>query len=137
LRATLNLVANDLRRARSVDDPLTNALRQSRSDVRDTGRHCAIYLPVRRCGALARHSLSTTATSCCRTLPNRPDNCTPGGGAARDHRIRQVEITECASSANHGPRHPSTDETVVRQLTVTLTGRLVDNDPDRPSPRAR
>ncbi|MGO4550677.1 type II secretion system protein J [Lysobacter sp. 2RAF19] len=125
LRATLNLVANDLRRARSVGDPI--GLAQGANTFRNIltpGSACAIYayddaiqgpwhlLAVNN-GRLWIRGDSTALTDC--SLGNAPTQLSSD----------QVEIT-----AIRFDRVPSTaPDDFVRQIDVTITGRLVDTNP--------
>jgi prepilin-type N-terminal cleavage/methylation domain-containing protein len=129
LRATLNLVANDLRRARSVEDPLTNYITPvAITDVRTPGGTCAIYgyvvdgatqwhvLRVDNAGHLVLHDVAT-----------RPADCNPGGSPAQLG-SDQIRITNLQFI-----RLPvGVADDFVRHIDVEVTGRLVDTNPNAP-----
>lgn len=126
LRATLNLVANDLRRARSVADPITAALGTNDfREVRTPGDVCAIYAYE---GAPEGpwHTLAVEdGRLMIRGDASRPDACATGGDQLSSD---QVQIT-----ALRFDRIPvgATDD-FVRQIDVTITGRLADTNPSAP-----
>jgi type II secretory pathway component PulJ len=132
LRATLSVIANDMRRARSVDDPLSTALNPTGNPfapVNTANAACAIYAydgavdgpwHVVRLDA-GRIVLQGSAT--------RPANCVVGSTPfvlGSD----QVEITALsftpATTATNPPL--ASDESLAREFTVTIAGRLVDDD---------
>jgi prepilin-type N-terminal cleavage/methylation domain-containing protein len=132
LRATLAVIANDLRRARSVDDPLSTALVPGGNPfgaVSTANAACAIYAydgaidgpwHVVRLDA-GRIVLLGSAT--------RPANCTSGSSPfvlGSD----QVEITELTFTPTTTATTPplASNESIVREFTVTIAGRLVDDD---------
>jgi type II secretory pathway component PulJ len=133
MRATLAVIANDLRRARAVDDPLSMAAvpggNPYRSVVTSTAG-CVVYAYD---GAIdgpwhvikldgGRVVLQGTAT--------RPASCSPAG-TPRVLGSNQVEITGLTFTPTTTSSSPplATDESLVREITVTIDGRLVDNDP--------
>jgi prepilin-type N-terminal cleavage/methylation domain-containing protein len=131
LRATLAVIASDLRRARSVEDPLTTALLVSGnpySAMRANGS-CMVYAYdgavdgpwhiVRLENGHIRLEGSTT----------NPATCTPGGTATQIG-SNQVEITDLSFTPTTTSSVPplATDETVVRQFDISITGHLVDAD---------
>lgn len=132
LRATLAVIANDLRRARSVADPLSTAAAINGNPYRAVSTatgSCAIYAYD---GALDGpwHVIKLVAgTIVMQGATTRPANCSPGGtptplGSA------QVEITALTfTPATTSTTPPGfTDESIVREFTVTVTGRLIDRD---------
>ena len=132
LRATLSVVANDLRRARSVDDPLSTALDPAGNPfaaVSTANAACAIYAydgavngpwHIVRLDA-GRIVLQGSAT--------KPANCAVGGTPfvlGSD----QVEITALSFTPTTTASNPplASDESIAREFTVTIAGRLVDDD---------
>ena len=132
LRATLAVIANDLRRARSVDDPLSTALVPTGNPfgaVNTANAACAIYAYD---GAIdgpwhvvrldvGRVVLQGSAT--------KPVNCAVAGTPfvlGSD----QVEITALTFTPTTTATSPplASDEGIVRQFTVTIAGRLVDDE---------
>jgi type II secretory pathway component PulJ len=132
LRATLAVIANDLRRARAVDDPLSIAVAAGGNPFRavDTATAgCVVYAyddaidgpwHVIRLDA-GRIVLQGAAT--------RPATCSPAG-TPEVLGSDQVEITTLtftpATTSTNPPQ--ATDESLVRAVTVTIAGRLVDDD---------
>lgn len=135
LRATLNLVANDLRRARSVGDPMTAALGDNAyrniltpSDALAPGTsECAIYayddaiqgpwhLLAVRDGHLWMRGIDSPLTA-----------CTMGSGQTQLS-SNQVAITEIRFV-----RIPDgISDDLVRQVDVAITGHLIDTNPSAP-----
>ena len=132
LRATLSVVANDLRRARSVDDPLSTALDPAGNPfaaVSTANAACAIYAydgavngpwHIVRLDA-GRIVLQGSAT--------KPANCAVGSTPfvlGSD----QVEITALTFTPTTTASNPplASDESIAREFTVTIAGRLVDDD---------
>ena len=132
LRATLSVIANDMRRARSVDDPLSTALIPTGNPfgaVSTANAACAIYAydgavngpwHVVRLDA-GRVVLQGSAT--------RPVNCAIGSTPfvlGSD----QVEITALSFTPTTTATNPplASNESIVREFTVTIAGRLVDDD---------
>lgn len=137
LRATLALVANDLRRARSVDDPLSVAMAPGGNPymaVSTATAGCIVYAydagddaPVDGPWRVVRLDAGRVVLEATAT---RPPGCASAGtpvvlGSP------QVEITDLrfspATTATVPPT--ATDETLVRTIQVTVTGKLVDDDP--------
>jgi prepilin-type N-terminal cleavage/methylation domain-containing protein len=126
LRATLNLVANDLRRARSVADPLTAAMAPNTfRDIRNPNANCVNYGYQRMDGGEEWHTLAVSN----RQLRMLRETARPGTVSCTlttspKLNSDQVEITEIRFE-----RFPAgaTDD-FVRQINVTVTGRLVDSD---------
>ncbi|WP_161786948.1 PilW family protein [Noviluteimonas dokdonensis] len=124
LRATLNLVANDLRRARSVGDPLTAALGANEfRPVATPGNVCAIY--AYEGAAQGPWHVLGVDSGRLRVLGAgaRPNTCALDG--ATQLSSDQVEIT--AIRFDRVPAGATDD--FVRQIDVTITGRLVDTNP--------
>jgi prepilin-type N-terminal cleavage/methylation domain-containing protein len=121
LRATLNLVANDLRRARSVDDPLGNTLGTNNfHDVLTPGSTCAIYAYDHAIeGPWHTLALSNTGRLMLNGTDTRPDACVAGGAQLSSN---QVQITDIQFDA-HGVR-----DDLVRQIDVTISGRLINTN---------
>lgn len=132
LRATLAVIANDLRRARAVDDPLSIAVAAGGNPFRavDTATAgCVVYAyddaidgpwHVIRLDA-GRIVLQGAAT--------RPATCSPAG-TPEVLGSDQVEITTLTFTPTTTSTNPpqATDESLVRAVTVTIAGRLVDDD---------
>lgn len=136
LRATLSVIANDLKRARSVDDPLgASALTPASNPYRqvdtDTLAGCMIY---GYAGAMngpwhilrlenGRILLEGEAGD------PKPATCDPDG-AATPIGSDQVEITELdfdpPTNMNVNPN--AAHREYVRKITVTITGHLIDDD---------
>ncbi|MUV15720.1 prepilin-type N-terminal cleavage/methylation domain-containing protein [Noviluteimonas gilva] len=132
LRATLNLVANDLRRARSINDPLSAAVGPNPYANIQTpnGNTCAIYgydgmhgartwhvLRVDNNGRLGLRSISDATP---------PANC--GDGTFAQLSSNQVDIRTI--TFQRVPANAPDD--FVRQIDVTITGRLADTNPSAP-----
>jgi prepilin-type N-terminal cleavage/methylation domain-containing protein len=123
LRATLNLVANDLRRARSVGDPLSAALgANAYREVRTPGNTCAIYAYDDAVEGPWHTLALQNGRLMIRGANARPNACVGGGAQLSSD---QVEITDLRFE-----RFPTTaPDDFVRQIDVTITGRLVDTNP--------
>lgn len=132
LRATLSVIVNDMRRARSVDDPLSTALIPTGNPygaVSTATAACAIYAydgaingpwHVVRLDA-GRVVLQGSAT--------RPVSCVLGSTPfvlGSD----QIEITALSFTPTTTATNPpqASNESIVREFTVTIAGRLVDDD---------
>ena len=130
LRATLNVVANDLRRARSINDPLTAAVGANPyASIRTPNNTCAIYGYDGTAGARTWHvmTLDNNGKLGMRTTTNAtaPADCT---GALSQLSSDQIRIT-----AIRFDRVPAgVPDDFVRQIDVTVTGRLVDTNPNAP-----
>ena len=164
LRATLAVIANDLRRARSVDDPLSVAVAIDGNPykaINMANAQCVIYgydLDRDRNDELDEDSWHVirldSSTVHLATYPGpwsvppgtpapAPPGCaTPGPLHDSALGSKQVEITDlrfcvvlptgdCQATTASGPGDPiqPTDETLVREVKVTITGHLVDSDP--------
>jgi prepilin-type N-terminal cleavage/methylation domain-containing protein len=132
LRATLAVVANDLRRARSVEDPLTVAVAAGGNPfaaVSTATAGCVMYayegaldgpwhLIRLDSGAVV---LQATAT--------RPASCSSAGTPVRLG-SEQVEITALTftPTTTSGTPPQATDESLVREVTVSITGHLIDSN---------
>jgi Tfp pilus assembly protein PilW len=134
LRATLAVIANDLRRARGVTDPLTMALAVGGNPykaVNTANGSCVIYAYD---GAIDGpwHVIKLAAgTIVMQGAATKPANCSPAGTPI-PLGSNQVEITALTITPITTSTTPpaSTDESIVRQFTVTITGRLIDQDPE-------
>ena len=131
LRATLAMISNDLRRARSVDDPLST----------DGNLYRAVNTATERCVVYAYHDAANgpwhvvtleSGQVVLHGTPSPPDSCSPDDPATVTAVLGsdQVEIT----NLDFAPDPPGTDETLVRQLTVTIDGHRVDGDPAESGP---
>ena len=142
LRATLAVIASDLRRARSVQDPLTTALLPGGNPYQavsatmpaaDAG--CLLYgydadedkdgVSESRWHILRR---ATVADGSARVVllsfsPTAPADCA-AAGVEVPLGSDQVDITRLVVS----PVTSAADAGVVREVTVTLTGHLIDGD---------
>ena len=126
LRATLAVIANDLRRARSVDDPLTVAVAAGGNPYRAVSTATANCVVYAYDGAIDGpwHVIRLDAGSVVlQGAAARPANCTPAG-TPEVLGSDQVEITELTFT----PSTTVADEELVRAITVTISGRLVDDD---------
>lgn len=143
LRATLSLIAGDLRRARAVDDPLTTAMQAGgnpyqavRASMLSADDGCIVYgydADEDRDGNVEprwhtlRRAAGPAGTSRVVLLSSTtaPANCTALGteiALGSD----QVDITRLVVS----PLTSAADEGLVREFTVTITGHLADDDAD-------
>lgn len=132
LRATLALVANDLRRARSVADPLSTAAAAGGNPyeaVSTSTGNCAIYAYDGAVNGPWHVIKLVGGTIVMQGTATRPTTCSPAG-APTPLGSAQVEITALtftpATTATTPPAF--TDESIVREFTVTITGRLIDRD---------
>jgi prepilin-type N-terminal cleavage/methylation domain-containing protein len=132
LRATLAVIANDLRRARSVEDPLTVAVAVGGNPfaaVSTSTAGCIVYAYE---GALDGpwHLIKLDSGAVVlQGMGSRPASCSPAGTPMRLG-SEQVEITELTFTPTTTASTPplATDESLVRQLTVSITGHLVDTN---------
>jgi prepilin-type N-terminal cleavage/methylation domain-containing protein len=133
LRATLSVVASDLRRARAVEDPLTSALLVGGNPYRAM-RASAGCIRYAYDGAVdgpwhiirlenGRILLEGSAAE--------PANCSPGGTptAIGSDQVEITDLTFTPTTTSSNPPLP-TDEAFVREFTVTITGHLVDANND-------
>jgi len=158
LRAALALVATDLRRARSVDDPMTEAMAvggnryKSVKTVNGPSDYCVIYgyaLDLNHDGVLDNDSWHVIKLDesgpvhglVLLTATSKPANCPPTPSNPPRLSSDQVEISALeirptqqgavivpgtTTSTEPMPPNDPTDERIVRELTVTITGHLVD-----------
>jgi type II secretory pathway component PulJ len=130
LRATLAVIANDLRRARSVEDPLTVAVSAGGNPfaaVSTSTAGCIVYAYE---GALDGpwHLIKMDSGAVVlQGTTTRPASCSPSGSPVRLG-SEQVEITALTFSptTTTGTPPQPTDESLVRELTVSVTGHLID-----------
>ena len=141
LRATLALMASDLRRARAVEDPLTTAMQAGgnpyqavRASMPSAGDGCIIYgydADEDRDGAIeSRWHILRRATGpagnsrvVLLSSTSRPASCSASGTEV-PLGSDQVDITQLVVS----PVTSAADEATVREFTLTLTGHLADDD---------
>jgi type IV pilus assembly protein PilW len=134
LRATLAVIGNDLRRARSVTDPLTTAKATGGNPYKGVSTATAGCIRYAYDGALngpwhvIRRDTTSTPNRIVLVAGNSTVNCTTVGGTPFGS--RQVEITALTFTPTTTSTTPpaATDESVVREFTVSITGRLVDQD---------
>ena len=132
LRATLAVIANDLRRARSVADPLSIAVAANGNPykaVSTATNSCVIY---GYDGALDGpwHVIKlASGTVVMQGAATKPGNCSPGG-TPTPLGSSQVQITALSFTPTTTSATPPdfTDESIVREFTVTITGQLIDGD---------
>jgi prepilin-type N-terminal cleavage/methylation domain-containing protein len=132
LRATLSVIANDMKRARSVDDPLTSAMLVGGNPFRamDTATAgCMVYAYANAVDGPWHIVRLDNGRVVLEGANAEPANCTPGGVSTAIG-SDQVEITALTFTPTTTSNVPPlvTDETVVREFTVTITGHLVDDD---------
>jgi Tfp pilus assembly protein PilW len=141
LRATLSVIANDLRRARAVEDPLTTAMQPGgnpyqavRAAMLSADDGCIVYgydADEDRDGSvesrwhILRREAGPTGTSRVVLLSSttQPGSCA-AGGAAVALGSDQVDVTRLVVS----PVTSAANEGTVREFTVTITGHLADDD---------
>lgn len=132
LRATLALIANDLRRARGVADPLSSAVDINGNPYKAVSTAtggCVVY---GYDGALDGpwHVIKlVSGTVVLQGATTRPVDCSPSGTPI-PLGSDQVEITSLAFTPTTTSATPpdASDESIVREFTVTITGRLIDQD---------
>ena len=132
MRATLAVIANDLRRARSVTDPFSTAVLVNGNPfkaVSTSGGSCAIF---GYDGAVNGpwHIIKLDSGKVWMLgATSRPTDCDDGSTPV-PLGSNQVEVTSLtfdpATTASTPPL--VTDEGVVRRFTVTIVGRLIDRD---------
>lgn len=134
LRATLNLVASDMRRARAVSDPLTEALnvagnRYGAIDTANAG--CIIYgYEGAESGPwhMIRRDNNNRVVLVGETSDTAPADCAGNGDSLTVLNSNQIAITDIAFT-------PATDintQRFTREFTVTITGQLTDTNPNNP-----
>lgn len=131
LRATLSVIAHDLRRARGVDDPLSTVMQAGGNPFMAVSTRTAGCVVYAYDGAIdgpwhvvkldaGRIVLQGAAT--------KPASCSPAGTPVVLG-SNQVEITELTftpvTTATNPPQ--ATDESIVREFTVTIAGHLIDD----------
>jgi type II secretory pathway component PulJ len=134
LRATLAVIGNDLRRARSVTDPLTTAKATGGNPYKAVSTATAGCIRYAYDGALngpwhvIRRDTASTPNRVVLVAGNSAVNCTTAGGTPFGS--RQVEITALTFTPTTTSTTPptATNESVVREFTVSITGRLIDQD---------
>lgn len=133
MRATLAVIANDLRRARAVDDPLSMVMAPGGNPYRPISTATAGCVVYAYDGAIDGpwHVIKLDAGRVVlQGTPNRPASCSPAG-TPRVLGSDQVEITRLTFTPTTTATAPpqATDENLVREITVTMDARLVDNEP--------
>jgi len=126
LRATVAVIANDLRRARSVTDPLTSAKTGNPYSDVDTGTaSCVIFAYDGAAGGawhVIRHSGNKIVLQ---AAAAKPASCTSIPGTPTAFGSDQVAITALTFS-------PLTTTAVAKKSTrrfdITITGNLIDQD---------
>ena len=132
MRATLAVIANDLRRARSVTDPFSTAVLVTGNPykaVSTAAGNCVIYAYD---GAFDGpwHVIGLNAGKIVmQGSPTRPLDCAAGGTPVQLG-SNQVEVTSLTFTPTTTASDPPlvTDEGVVRNFTITIVGRLIDQD---------
>lgn len=132
MRATLAVIANDLRRARSVTDPFSTAVLVAGNPykaVSTAGGNCVIYAYDGAVNGPWHVIRLDSGKVVMRGATTRPANCS-AGGAPVPLGSNQVEVTSLTFSPTTTANTPPlvTDESVVRNFTVTIEGRLIDRD---------
>ena len=132
LRATLSVVANDLRRARSVQDPLSTAVIVTGNPYRTVSTAtsgCIVYAYDGAVDGPWHVVRLLSGTIVMQGASTRPADCAIGGSPVALG-SRQVEVTALSFTPTTTVSTPpvATDEAVVRDFTITITGRLVDQD---------
>lgn len=132
LRATLAVVANDLRRARSVQDPLSTAVIVAGNPyaaVSTATGGCVVYAYDGAIDGPWHVVRLLSGTVVMQGAAVRPANCAVGGTPVALG-SRQVEVTSLSFTPTTTASTPpvATDEGIVRDFTITITGRLIDQD---------
>lgn len=133
LRATLSVIANDLRRARSVSDPLTTAKAIGGNPYRAVSTAtagCVRYAydgatggpwhVIRRDAANNRIVLSPATTLAAAT-------CNQAGTTLGSEQVQITALTFTPTTTSTSPP-TATHENVVRRFDITITGNLIDGD---------
>ena len=141
LRATLAVVSNDLRRARSVDDPLTSAIAPNIYRAVDTSTNgCIRYGYFDSVDDDGNGNADDDNFHVVRLLDGRVRRASVGTGTDATCNLdgqqigsNQVEVTSLTFTPTTTTSSPpqSTDESVVRDFTVTISGRLANAEPDQ------
>jgi len=132
MRATLAVIANDLRRARSVTDPFSTAALVTGNPfkaVSTSGGSCVIYAYDGAVDGPWHVIKLDSGKVVMQGAATRPADCDPGGTAV-PLGSNQVEVTSLTFAPTTTVSDPPlvTDEGVVRNFTVTIAGRLIDRD---------
>jgi Tfp pilus assembly protein PilW len=132
LRATLAVIASDLRRARSVGDPLSSAVAVNGNPYKavstSTGG-CVIYAYDGAIDGPWHVIKLASGTIVMQGSATRPASCSPAG-TPMPLGSDQIEITALTFTPTTTSTTPpdASNESYVRQFTVTITGRLIDQD---------
>jgi len=134
LRATLAVIANDLRRARAVDDPLSTVVVPGGNPYRTVSTAnagCVVYAYDHAIDGPWHVIKLDSGRVVLQGAATKPASCSPPG-APKVLGSNQVEITELTFTPSTTSTTPplTTDESLVREITVTIAGRLVDQDPN-------
>lgn len=131
LRATLSVITNDLRRARAVDDPLSTAIQPGGNPymaVSTATAGCVVYAYDDAINGPWHVVKLDAGQVVLQGAATKPANCSPAGTPVVLG-SRQVEITALtftpATTATTPPL--ATDESIVREFTVTIAGHLIDD----------
>ncbi len=132
MRATLAVISSELRRARSVDDPLTIAKRVGGNPYGSVDTATAGCIRFAYAGGVGGDCRvlrrATNAIELLTAAPNAAGNCTTtcaaGGGIALGS--NQVRITALTFT----PTTTALTAATTRRYDVTITGNLVSPDPE-------
>jgi|SRR4249919_1805708 len=132
MRATLAVIANELRRARSVTDPFSTAVLVNGNPykaVSTSGGSCVIYAYEGAVNGPWHVIKLDSGKVVLRGAATRPADC-DAGGTPVPLGSNQVEVTSLTFDPLTTTNTPPlvTDEGVVRRFTVTIVGRLIDRD---------
>ncbi|HEY0659727.1 MAG TPA: prepilin-type N-terminal cleavage/methylation domain-containing protein [Lysobacter sp.] len=132
LRATLAVIANDLRRARAVDDPLSTVVVPGGNPYRAVSTAiagCVVYAYEDAIDGPWHVIKLDSGRVVLQGAATKPANCSPAG-TPEVLGSDQVEITALTFTPTTTSATPpeATDEGLVRAITVTIAGRLIDND---------
>jgi Tfp pilus assembly protein PilW len=132
LRATLAVIANDLRRARSVGDPLSIAVAVNGNPykaVSTSTAGCVIYAYDGAIDGPWHVIRLLSGTNVMQGSATRPATCA-SAGTPMPLGSDQVEITALTFTPTTTSTTPpdASNESYVREFTVTITGRLIDQD---------
>ena len=127
LRATLAVIANDLRRARAVDDPLSTAVVPGGNPYRAVSTAtagCVVYAYDDAIDGPWHVIKLDSGRVVLQGAATKPASCSPAG-TPEVLGSNQVEITGLTFTPT---TTSTTDEEFVRAITVTVAGRLIDDD---------
>lgn len=132
LRATLAIIANDLRRARAVDDPLSTAVVPGGNPYRavsTANAGCVVYAYEDAIDGPWHVIKLDSGRVVLQGAATKPASCSPAG-TPEVLGSNQVEITGLTFTPTTTSTTPpqATDEEFVRAITVTIAGRLIDDD---------